>query len=67
PIPVAYLLLTYLPCAVYTNSMVAGSHNLLLNTGAPSSVKYVITPEIYDTRYRAVGMGSASVWTRVAG
>ncbi|CAN0482963.1 unnamed protein product [Discosporangium mesarthrocarpum] len=55
-----------MPRAVYTNSMVAGSH-LLLNTGPPSVVKYVITPEIYDTRYRTVALGSASVWTRVGG
>lgn len=33
----------------------------------PSIIKYVITPELYATKYRAVGLGSASVWTRVGG
>ncbi|CAM9370485.1 unnamed protein product [Ascophyllum nodosum] len=33
----------------------------------PSIVKYVITPELYSTKYRVVGLGSASVWTRIGG
>lgn len=38
---------------------------LLSTTAVPSIVKYVITPELYTTKYRAVGLGSASVWTRI--
>ncbi|CAN0067204.1 unnamed protein product [Scytosiphon promiscuus] len=33
----------------------------------PETVKYVLTPELYSTKYRAVGLGSASVVTRVGG
>lgn len=36
-------------------------------TAVPSIIKYVITPELYTTKYRAVGLGSASVWTRIGG
>lgn len=36
-------------------------------TAVPSITKYVITPELYTTKYRAVGLGSASVWTRIGG
>lgn len=39
----------------------------ILLTAIPSVIKYVMTPELYATKYRAVGMGSASVWTRVGG
>jgi putative MFS transporter len=28
---------------------------------------YTYTPEAYPTQFRATGMGSASVWTRIAG
>lgn len=28
---------------------------------------YVLTPELYSTKYRAVGLGSASVVTRLGG
>ena len=28
---------------------------------------YVLTPELYSTKYRAVGLGSASVVTRMGG
>ncbi|CAN0092871.1 unnamed protein product [Pylaiella littoralis] len=33
----------------------------------PGIVMYVITPELYTTKYRAVGLGSASVVTRLGG
>lgn len=36
-------------------------------TAVPSITKYIITPELYTTKYRAVGLGSASVWTRIGG
>lgn len=39
----------------------------LTTTAVPSIMKYVITPELYTTKYRAVGLGSASVWTRIGG
>lgn len=39
----------------------------ILAIAVPSITKYVITPELYTTKYRAVGLGSASVWTRIGG
>eukprot|EP00903_Cladosiphon_okamuranus_P008140 g7839.t1 len=33
----------------------------------PGIVMYVLTPELYSTKYRAVGLGSASVVTRLGG
>lgn len=33
----------------------------------PGIIMYVITPELYTTKYRAVGLGSASVVTRLGG
>ncbi|CAN0128374.1 unnamed protein product [Ectocarpus sp. 8 AP-2014] len=33
----------------------------------PVTVKYVLTPELYSTKYRAVGLGSSSVVTRLGG
>ncbi|CAM9239572.1 unnamed protein product [Ectocarpus fasciculatus] len=39
----------------------------LFITTIPGTVKYVLTPELYSTKYRAVGLGSASVVTRLGG
>lgn len=33
----------------------------------PGTIMYLITPELYSTKYRAVGMGSCSVVTRLGG
>lgn len=38
-----------------------------MSTGVPSVVKFVVTPELYNTKHRAVAVGSATVWTRVGG
>eukprot|EP00904_Undaria_pinnatifida_P002351 jgi/Undpi1/12116/HiC_scaffold_48.g14089.m1 len=35
--------------------------------GVPSVVKFVVTPELYNTKHRAVAVGSATVWTRIGG
>ncbi|CBN77753.1 major facilitator transporter [Ectocarpus siliculosus] len=39
----------------------------LFITTIPGTVKYVLTPEIYSTKYRTVGLGSTSVVTRLGG
>ncbi|CAM9479814.1 unnamed protein product [Ectocarpus sp. 13 AM-2016] len=39
----------------------------LFVTTIPATVKYVLTPELYSTKYRAVGLGSSSVATRLGG
>ncbi|CAM9325603.1 unnamed protein product [Ectocarpus sp. 4 AP-2014] len=39
----------------------------LFVTTIPATVKYVMTPELYSTKYRAVGLGSSSVATRLGG
>lgn len=36
-------------------------------SAVPGTLMYVITPEVYSTKYRAVGLGSASVVTRLGG
>ncbi|CAB1101540.1 unnamed protein product [Ectocarpus sp. CCAP 1310/34] len=40
---------------------------VLFITAVPATVKYVMTPELYSTKYRAVGLGSSSVATRLGG
>ena len=30
-------------------------------------VKFVVTPELFSTKHRAVAVGSATVWTRIGG
>lgn len=34
---------------------------------APATIKFIITPELYATNYRTLGLGSANLWTRIGG
>ncbi|CAM9707857.1 unnamed protein product [Pylaiella littoralis] len=45
----------------------AASLVTLFSTAIPSIILYTFTPELYNTKYRTVGLGSASVVTRIGG
>eukprot|EP00904_Undaria_pinnatifida_P013100 jgi/Undpi1/8920/HiC_scaffold_26.g11381.m1 len=40
---------------------------VLFCQAVPGTIMYLITPELYSTKYRAVGLGSCSVVTRLGG
>lgn len=35
--------------------------------GVPAIVKFIVTPELFCTKHRALAVGSATVWTRIGG
>ncbi|CAM9284325.1 unnamed protein product, partial [Sphacelaria rigidula] len=39
----------------------------LMTISAPATIKFIITPELYATKYRTLGLGSANLWTRIGG